>query len=156
VDDIPRNALLHGLVNDIGPNAHILILTIRVNHCELLYHDFGSAPGIAYIHGGVKQSLRAEVLEQVRNGNVRILIATYALAKEGLDIPILDTLILATPVKDATAITQSVGRIMRPEPGKAAVVYDIYDKAVPACRRQLRERKQVYKSLGCRISEAKL
>ena len=49
---------------------------------------------------------------------VRCLLATYQLAKEGLDIPRADRLFLVQPVRDATAIQQAVGRIMRPAPGK--------------------------------------
>ena len=45
----------------------------------------------------------------------RIIMSTFSMAKEGLDIPALDTLILATPKGD---IEQSIGRIQRPYPNK--------------------------------------
>jgi superfamily II DNA or RNA helicase len=54
------------------------------------------------------------------------VIATFQLAHEGLDIPALDTVILATPKSD---IKQSIGRIMRETAGKAndPLIYDVAD-----------------------------
>ena len=40
----------------------------------------------------------------------QIILATYGMASEGLDIKTLTTLIMATPLSD---VEQSVGRIMR-------------------------------------------
>ena len=55
-----------------------------------------------------------------------IVIATFQLAHEGLDIPALDTVVLSTPKSD---IKQSIGRIMRETPGKTndPLIYDIVD-----------------------------
>lgn len=55
-----------------------------------------------------------------------MVIATFQLAQEGLDIPVLDTVILATPKSD---IKQSIGRIMRETPGKlnAPLIIDVVD-----------------------------
>ena len=83
---------------------------------------------------------------------VRCLLATYQLAKEGLDIPRADRLFLVQPVRDATAIQQAVGRIMRPAPGKAdALVYDFVDILVPTCKSQFSARKTVYRKLNATI-----
>ena len=56
-----------------------------------------------------------------------LIVATFAMAQEGLDIPVLDTCILASPHSD---VTQAVGRIMRETAGKtnSPVIYDIVDK----------------------------
>jgi predicted helicase len=54
------------------------------------------------------------------NGNV--LISTFSLAYEGLDIPQLDTLILTTPHSD---VVQAMGRIMRRAGTKE--IWDIVD-----------------------------
>ena len=62
----------------------------------------------------------------MKNGQARILFATYQLAKEGLDIPRLDRLVLATPTRNKVIVQQSIGRIQRPAPGKTeALVLDI-------------------------------
>ena len=56
-----------------------------------------------------------------------LIIATFAMAQEGLDIPVLDTCILASPHSD---VTQAVGRIMRETAGKtnSPLIYDIADQ----------------------------
>jgi superfamily II DNA or RNA helicase len=55
------------------------------------------------------------------------VVATFQLAHEGLDIPALDTVILATPKSD---IKQSIGRIMRETVGKLndPLIFDIADQ----------------------------
>ena len=55
--------------------------------------------------------------------NKRIVLATYAMAEEALDIKTLTTLIMATP---KTNVTQSIGRILR-EAHEPALVLDIVD-----------------------------
>jgi superfamily II DNA or RNA helicase len=56
----------------------------------------------------------------------KIIFATFSQAHEGLDIPTLDTVILASPKSD---IVQSIGRIMRETKGKKnnPHIYDIHD-----------------------------
>jgi superfamily II DNA or RNA helicase len=54
----------------------------------------------------------------------QVIVATFTLAYEGLDIPELDTLFLVTPHSD---VKQAVGRIMRIENGQKEV-YDFVDK----------------------------
>lgn len=105
-----------------------------------------------YLNGGTKKAQRAAALKELQEGAARCLLATYQLAKEGLDIPRADRLLLAQPVRDSAAIQQSVGRIMRPAPGKTdALVYDFVDELVPACRRQYAARKTIYRKLNAAI-----
>lgn len=106
------------------------------------------------INGSTRAADRAATLRELKDPKspVRCLLATYQLAKEGLDIPHADRLFLVQPVRDATAIQQSVGRIMRPAPGKTdALVYDFVDVLVPTCRNQFSARKTVYKKLNAKI-----
>ena len=65
--------------------------------------------------------------EEIEEGSKkRVIVATFSLAHEGLDIPTLDSLIMATPKSN---ITQAVGRILRETEGKKfkPVVVDIKD-----------------------------
>ena len=59
---------------------------------------------VGYYVGGMKEK-DLKISERKK-----IIIATYAMAEEGLDIKTLTTLVLATPKVD---VTQSVGRILR-------------------------------------------
>lgn len=106
------------------------------------------------INGKTRAAIRTEALRELRDPQspAHCLLATYQLAKEGLDIPCADRLFLVQPVRDATAIQQAVGRVMRPAPGKTdAVIYDFVDVFVPNCQAQYRARKTVYKKLNATI-----
>ena len=57
--------------------------------------------------------------------NKQVIVATYAMAAEGLDIKSLTTLMLVTPRTD---ITQAVGRILRVK--ERPLVIDIVDTMI--------------------------
>lgn len=57
-----------------------------------------------------------------------ILIACYPLLSTGVNIRQLHNMILASPLKSYTTITQSIGRLMRKHPKKQlAKVFDLVD-----------------------------
>jgi predicted helicase len=80
-----------------------------------------------------------------------IIIGTYSLAHEGLDIPKLDTLILSTPKSD---IVQSVGRILRETKTKKndPIVIDIVDMW-GIFEYQYYKRQKFYRKTGFMIKE---
>jgi superfamily II DNA or RNA helicase len=70
-----------------------------------------------------------------------IIIGTYEMASEGLDIPDLDTLIMTTPKSN---ITQSIGRIMRKESyDNIPLIIDIVDK-IDVFYAMYNKRKKIY------------
>lgn len=80
------------------------------------------------ISGNTPKKERKQALDDTRDGKYKYLFASYSLAKEGLDVPIISNLVMATPVKDFAIVTQSVGRIQRLYEGKnMAYVYDFVD-----------------------------
>ena len=72
---------------------------------------------VGYYIGGMKEKDL-----KISEGK-KIIIATYAMAEEGLDIKTLTTLVMATPKSD---VTQAVGRILRKKRDESVVV-DIVD-----------------------------
>lgn len=92
-------------------------------------------------------------MEEMRTGKKKILFASYALAKEGLDIPCLDRLFLTTPQKDYTVITQSIGRIARTFPGKAEPVCFDYVDNIQLLVKSYKRRCTVYRKAECRFIE---
>ena len=102
-----------------NPNQQIMILAHNKNLLKYL-HDAVAHRNIAtvgYYVGGMKEA--ALKLTESK----KIVIATYSMAAEALDIKTLTTLIMATPKTD---IEQSVGRILR-ERHSSPVVVDIID-----------------------------
>lgn len=93
----------------------------------------------------------AEYIDKMRSGELDIMFATYQLAKEGLNIPRLEQVILAFPAVDENIIIQSVGRVARTCEGKnTAICYDIVDPPT-WFRKHFRDRMKIYKKNGNEI-----
>lgn len=137
-----------------------LILSDRLSHLEYLMkhlpHDLRDQA--VMVDGKMTskkaKAMREQAIEDMRQGRKRYLFATYSLAKEGLDIPRLDRLYLATPQKDYAVITQSIGRIARTFEGKAEpVVYDYVDEGIQYLVRSYKKRCATYRKCGCKFIE---
>jgi len=130
---------------NIKKGRKILILSERRKHCvELLELLQGKSAGL-YMGGMTREQLDESAKKQ-------IIIGTYTLAHEGLDIPTLDTLVMATPKSD---IKQAVGRILRETPGKKhnPVIYDICDTWSMFIA-MFHKRRKVYREGGFAIQGA--
>lgn len=96
---------------------------------------------------------REQAIEDMRTGKKKYLFATYSLAKEGLDIPRLERLFMATPQKDYAVVTQSVGRIARVFDGKEdPIVYDFVDN-IAYLVKSYKKRCTTYRKNGCYFVE---
>ena len=73
----------------------------------------------------------------------RILLGTYTMSSEGMDIPDLDAVIFASPKSD---IIQSLGRILRKKHLTSPIVWDIVDNFAPFIN-QFKKRKSYYKKM---------
>lgn len=143
-----RNMLIINILQtDLKNNRKIIILSDRRHHCETIQKlcsihipDYS----VGLYMGGMKQ----EQLDKSEKCNV--IIATYSLAHEGLDIPTLDTLILSTPKTD---INQSCGRILRETKGKCnnPLIHDIIDRYASLPLQAIKRRK-FYKDSGFNIN----
>ena len=128
-----RNVLIKdSIVNESDKSC--LILSDRLEHLENIMSLLPShlRDKAVMISGKMTtkkgKAEREQALEDMRTGAKRFLFATYSLAKEGLDIPCLERLFMATPQKDYAVITQSIGRIARTHDGKAdPICYDFVD-----------------------------
>lgn len=100
------------------------------------------------------RALREQWLEEMRTGEKLYLFASYSLAKEGLDIPRLDRLFLASPAKFSAVVTQSVGRVQRVFEGKETpVVYDFIDREIGFCMGAWKKRCTSYRKMGAEIEK---
>lgn len=131
-----------------------LVLSDRLEHLQELMHllPFDMIKQAGMITGKMvtkaDRQKRMQILDDMRDGRLKYLFATYSLAKEGLDIPRLERLFMASPVKDETVVIQAIGRIARVYPGKAdPIVYDYVD-AIPYCKTAYRARTRHYDQIG--------
>lgn len=95
---------------------------------------------------------RRQVLKDLNDGKINVVLATYALAKEGLDVPNLNYVVFASPQKDETTVTQSAGRVGRKAEGKEyGVVIDYVDSNFGMLAGFSKKRNSVYKKLEYEI-----
>ena len=94
---------------------------------------------------------REQAIEDMRAGKKHFLFASYKLAKEGLDIPRLDRLHLATPQKDYAIIVQSVGRIARTFEGKEQPICFDYVDNFSMAENMYKLRCRHYRKCGCKL-----
>lgn len=149
-----RNKIITDLILD-NKDHYILVLSDRLKHLTALYESLPLAlkKQAAVIRGDIQSKKgkkeREENIQLMRDGAKHILFATYKLAKEGLDIPRLDRLILATPQKDYAIVTQAIGRVARVYGGKTeAICFDILDD-IDFLRKMFGKRRTSYKKAGC-------
>jgi superfamily II DNA or RNA helicase len=108
------------------PSRRILVLSERIGHLnriEELVKEADPALTMAYYVGGMKEAVREEGA-----ASARILLASYAMASEAMNIKTLNAVILASPRK---SVEQSTGRILRVRPDQrqvAPVIVDIVDE----------------------------
>eukprot|EP01134_Creolimax_fragrantissima_P007940 CFRG7940T1 len=125
----------------------ILVLSDRRLHLETLcklLRDASPEITAGYYVGGMKER------ELETSVQCTVLFGTYSMSSEGLDIPLLDTLVLSTPRTD---IVQSVGRIARKHDDKCEpLIIDVIDRDEPGLRAGFRKRKVFYKHQGYSIA----
>lgn len=154
VENVKRNdQILEDLIKNRDHSN--LILSDRLLHLQLIMAAMPiEVRQYAVMIDGSMTSKKAKAdrikaIEDMKSGKKHFLFASYSLAKEGLDIPRLDRLYLATPKKDYAVVTQSIGRIARAFEGKAdAVCYDYVDE-IQFCKNQWKRRKTSYRKAGC-------
>ena len=95
-----------------------------VAHAEAVAALFQSA-GIAAasIDGSMDTSTRRQLLADLGTGRLKVL-TSCALIGEGVDVPSVGGCILLRPTQSVGLHLQMIGRCLRPQPGKRAVVLD--------------------------------
>ena len=144
-DHLPRCRFLVGVLNDlIEENGENQIMILSHKRDLLTYlHDEINTKNIAscgYYVGGMKQKDLQETETK------QIVLATYAMAAEALDIKTLNTLVMVSPKTD---IIQSVGRILRTR-GNGKIIVDIIDTH-DVFQNQWKKRRTFYNKSGYKV-----
>jgi superfamily II DNA or RNA helicase len=129
-------------------NRRILVLGERIKQLEYIESLLLCADPtlkIGYYIGGMKEEVR-----ETAGREAKVLLASYAMASEAMNIKSLNTVVLASPRKK---VEQSVGRILRERPHERKVpplILDILDSH-GVYLGQWRKRKAFYKACGYKI-----
>lgn len=127
-----------------NPEQQVMILAHNKNLLKYLHDaiEHRDIATVGYYVGGMKESALKETESK------KVVIATYAMAEEALDIKSLASLILATPKTD---VTQAVGRILRMK-HKNPIVVDIVDQH-DVFQKQWVKRRRFYMKCKYKIQE---
>ncbi len=126
-EDPGRNALLETLLRTlVRDGRRVILMGARRALLDTLRAALGDDLCAMY-RGETSKAARAA--REAGKDSRPILLSTLSMGEEGLDIPRLDTLVLATPRSGAACLEQCVGRILRPHPEKklTALVVDVWD-----------------------------
>jgi superfamily II DNA or RNA helicase len=143
--------ILRWILRIAGPDRKILILSERIGHLngiEAMVKEANPALTMSYYIGGMKEEEREEGAAKSM-----ILLASYAMASEAMNIKTLNCVVMATSRKK---IEQSTGRILRQRPEErkvAPLIVDIID-VHRSYQSQARERIAYYKKCGYKILDS--
>lgn len=143
----PRSDFVVGVLGDLlkeEPENQIMVLCHNRNLLTYLNEAINhrKLTTVGFYVGGMKQANLQETETK------QIVLATYAMAAEALDIKTLSTLVMITPKTD---IIQSVGRILRVKHDNPIIV-DIVD-AHDIFQNQWTQRRRFYKKCNYRIRQ---
>jgi hypothetical protein len=143
----PRSDFIVRVIGDlVKENQENQIMILAHNRSLLTYlHDaiaYRQIAEVGYYVGGMKQTALQETETK------QVVLATYAMAAEALDIKTLSTLVMVTPKTD---IVQSVGRILRVK-HENPIIVDIVDSH-DVFQNQWTQRKRFYKKCNYRIRQ---
>ena len=108
-----RNAMIVQVIQktfEQGPNRQMVLISHFVDHLEKLFELLNPLfPGqIGLYTGPILKKLKPEQKTELEQK--KIILATYKIMCEGIDIKTLDTIFIVTPMKK---VLQSCGRILR-------------------------------------------
>jgi len=135
--------ILRDLIKE-NPENQIMVLSQIRGLLTDIHEKIGGDLEVGFYVGGMKQKDLQETEEK------QIVLATYAMAAEALDIKTLNTLVMVSPKTD---IIQSVGRILRTR-GLGKLIVDIIDTH-DVFQNQWKKRRVYYKKCGYGISYVK-
>lgn len=130
------------------PLRRVLVLGERITQLEEIEEILKKEDPLlltGYYIGGMKEAVR-----EAAGKDARVLLASYAMASEAMNIKSLNTVVLASPRKK---IEQSVGRILRERPSERKIppmILDVIDSH-GVYQGQWRKRRAFYKACGYNI-----
>jgi superfamily II DNA or RNA helicase len=148
-DDKRNHLIASDIALETGSITGIcLVLSDRKKHCETLQAllRYKHKVFAELLTGDLNDDQRQAVLDKLNQGKVKVLVATGQLIGEGFDHQDLSSLFLVTPIKFSGRVTQYLGRVLRPAPGKSkARVYDYVDVKVDVLMTAARARQKVFR-----------
>ena len=148
-----RNRFILKMIEELfDQGKNVLFLSGRLKQVNLFYRLLNQNE---YLRGNVGKYIGGMSEDDLADSATKqIILGTYSMAEEGLDIENLNVVILSTP---KSAIKQSVGRILRKEIYEEhPIVIDIIDDDNAVFKKQSNTRDIYYKKQHYVIQEFKI
>jgi len=101
-----------------------IVFCVNIEHAEAVAEKFNESNIKAdIITGEMKTDDRDQVINDLSNGSTQVLVSVDVVS-EGFDLPQVSCAILLRPTKSEGLYMQQVGRILRPQKDKVAIVLD--------------------------------
>lgn len=146
VYDTDRNTMIvEDLIKEIWKNRKIIVLTERKDHVMLInmyLKNQHETITLTWDDGIWKRKLK---FQQIKSWNFQVLISTWQLIWEWLDIWELDCLFLVYPFSFEWKLIQYIWRIQRTK--KKQVIYDYHDKNIDYFDKLFKKRQTFYNKL---------
>ena len=143
VEDNERNKIIANCASKA--KGVVLILVNHIAHGYALHNAISES---VFVHGSDSTEYRQGVLEVMRAATKGIFIAS-PIFDEGIDVPAVDTVILAGGGKAHTKILQRIGRGLRQKDGRnELIVIDFIDDTNKYLLKHSQERIEVYEREG--------
>ncbi len=160
--DVARlNLIAQDIIESVQERRVALVISDRKQHLEEIEKAVKATEGGSQLTpfvliGGMGKKARAKVLAEIATalaeGQGLYLLATGSLIGEGIDIPALDTLVLAMPISFRGRMIQYAVRLHRPNAGKTEVrIYDYLDSNSGLTVSMFRKRLAAYKKMEYRV-----
>ncbi len=160
-DEQRNKAIAEEIIKQVEEGHKVIVLTKRIIHhrdIESCINGFidGSIRNIKIVQLSSKDNSKSHntQFDNLRSNpdSFDCILGTFSLLSTGIDIPSLDTLIIAGDLKSDILQEQSVGRILRLlQNKKDPLIIDFVDKNQPVLYRQYLTRKKFYKEQGWEI-----
>lgn len=129
VADVGRNALVVEAARaELDAGEQVLVLSQRVEHAAALAKTLGAG---LMLGGEERRAEREKAIDDMRTGALRAAAGTIQAMGQAIDLPSVGRGILATPVGSNRQLYGQIrGRLCRPQAGKTAVIYVLWDQHV--------------------------
>lgn len=148
--------LFHNIMEELYPEVEVKNKDIVGKKC----FDYQNKHKVYFINGEVDADIREQIRVILETETNAILVANYAVLSTGVNIKNLHNMVLASPLKSFTTITQSIGRGVRTHISKEIFnVYDLYDAFTPKgifVKQYEYRKEQSYQSEGFPIVEKEI
>lgn len=121
-NDAWARLVIKTLIDHVGDvsNIRALAFCVSVNHAKFMAAHFQKANIRAqFVSGQTVDSERSNILDQLRRGELNVVFSVD-LFNEGIDLPLVDTLLFLRPTDSPVLFIQQLGRGLRVGPDKSS------------------------------------